>query len=87
MDDPYEQLAAEKMTPERAKRIRHLRVELGYSWRKVGTTVWKEWGEKGSGGFIGYALCAVAARSFGEDPYTGLWNGGDAPSSTPPEET
>jgi hypothetical protein len=72
--DPHQQLVAEKLTRETAERVRHLRVDLGYTWREVGDTLWKEWGEKGPGGYdIGFAACLVAADMLGEDGWQEPW--------------
>lgn len=69
--DPYEELLREMLTLERAAEVRRMRVERGYTWRRVGDEVWSLWGTGGGpGGYsIGYAACVVAAEMLGEAPW------------------
>jgi hypothetical protein len=68
-----------KMTAERAKRIRQLRVELGQSWRGVASMCAEEWGddagwEPPSNQLAGMSLCEFAAEMLGEHYRESPWN-------------
>lgn len=68
------------MTAEQAKYVRHLRVDLRYSWRSVARTCWLQhwllwvrW-DPPSNQLMGMALCQVAANYFLEDYMKEPWN-------------
>ncbi len=68
------------MTAEQAKYVRHLRVDLGYSWRAVARTCWLQrwplwvrWGPP-SNQLVGMSLCQVASDYFLEDYMEEPWN-------------
>lgn len=69
---------AEKIIDEgRARRIRELKVEKGYSWRALASACYDEWGgdwSPKSNQIMGMAACRVAARFFGEDYMKAPWN-------------
>ena len=72
----FEELMA-TVTPEQAAFVRHLRVDLGYSWRAVAATCHLEWRgtwEPPSNQIMGMILCERAALVFGEDPNAPPWN-------------
>ncbi|MDE2096386.1 MAG: hypothetical protein KGL39_04005 [Patescibacteria group bacterium] len=69
----------ERMTAERAYRIRELRVTEGYSWRALASQSADDWGddatwEPKSNQLAGMALCEIAAASMGEDYMQEPWN-------------
>lgn len=77
LTDPHQQLVVENMTTKRALRIRHLRVQLGYTYRKIADATWEDWGEAGSAGYdVGFALVIVAADMLGENAWEEPWLSG-----------
>jgi hypothetical protein len=79
--DVHRQLLAsisKQMTPALANLVRGLRVEEGFSWRAVARFVHDgglaRWPHRPDNQLAGMALCAAAAREFGEDYMAPPWN-------------
>lgn len=75
--DLFVELAEPAMTEERAKKIRTMRADKSFTWRRVSDEVYQEWGREaglGHNQIWGEALCYVAAKVLGED--SDDWNGG-----------
>jgi hypothetical protein len=75
----YLLMVAMKMTPQRAKRIRDLRVNEVWSWRAIAAISHREWGldadwDPPSNQIAGMALCQIAAETFGEHYRSAPWN-------------
>lgn len=64
------------MTTERARYVRHLRVDEKCTWRSVAARFEDEWtaGVDSGNQLWGSALCEIAALWLGEDPYEEPWN-------------
>lgn len=74
----YLKEAREKMTPERAQFIRQLRIEYGYTWRKIAHDARERFNGTWlplSNQLAGMALCEAAAETFGENAGDEKWNG------------
>lgn len=67
--DAIEERVRAEMTPERAAKVRQLRVDQGYSWRGVARAMHDEWPawQPPSSQIAGMALCQVAAEAEGKD--------------------
>jgi hypothetical protein len=65
--DFYQEMVAEEMTWDRALRVRHLRAEVHWTWRRIGDVLWDEWGHYPGGHDIGKALCHVAKEYLKSD--------------------
>lgn len=77
--DLFDAWASAHMTPARARRIRQLRVDQGYSWRAVAAECFEEWGDDAkwsppSNQIAGMALCRHAALVNGEHEREPPWN-------------
>ena len=74
-----EQSIKSKMTPERARRIRELRVDIGCTWRAVAAHSFEDWADDAnwspeSNQLAGMALCKSAAEMLGENGEEEPWN-------------
>lgn len=77
--DKFDASISTRMTPDRARRVRELRVDQGYSWRAVAAQCFEEWGEDAqwtppSNQLAGIALCQHAAAAYGEHEREPPWN-------------
>ncbi len=63
------------MTLKRAREIRRLRVDEGFTWRSVADETSKSWGmRQTSNQFLGISFCLRAAEALGEDGDGEPWN-------------
>lgn len=73
------------ITPERAREVRRLRVDEGYSWRAIAHACHDAWSSDlpeqvregwfpPSNQLMGMALCEAAARALGEESDQAPWN-------------
>lgn len=77
--DAFNEEIAHGMTEERAKAIRLLRCEHGYTWRALAAKSSEDWGSDAtwnppSNQIAGMVLCELAASLLGEDPNSAPWN-------------
>lgn len=73
----FRTIATAAMTPGRARVVRKLRVDDGYTWRAVAVACHTEWGgnwEPAGHQGMGIVLCEAAAKMLGENPYDEPWN-------------
>ena len=67
-----------RMTQERARRVRELRCDLGWSYRVIAGTTYLEWGadadwEPTTNQVAGVVLCLTAGELLGEDARRYPW--------------
>jgi hypothetical protein len=73
--DAFDDVAVQVLTLGRARYVRRLRVDDGYTWRAVAETCALAWdGDWGSNQLAGMALCDRAAVLLGEDANAEPWN-------------
>lgn len=76
---PASEVIHARMTEDRARKIRYLRSDCGYSWRAVAEQTAKDWGvdccwNPVSSQIAGAELCDAAAEMLGEDCSADPWN-------------
>jgi hypothetical protein len=80
MTAALKQIVSQRMTEQRARRVRELRCDEGYTWRAVAHQTHEDWGggadlwKDPANQIAGMVLCEAAAAMLGEDASAEPWN-------------